>query len=99
VTLDDDWIGDDPPEPGEPSAWQRYDAHTNPDGSIQAYCETNDNRDSGYPSEYAAWELTFPDQAAFLRRVGGGSHQGVLCQVTVSLDGREFRDGQPTERR
>jgi hypothetical protein len=99
VTLDDDWIGDDPSEPSEPSAWQRYDAHTEPGGLIRARCETNDNLDLGYPSEYASWELTWPNLGSFLRAVSGGSHQGVLCQVTVTLDGRELRDGQPIERR
>jgi hypothetical protein len=99
VTLDDDWIGDDPSEPSEPTAWQRNDAHTEPGGLIRARCETNDNLDLGYPSEYASWELTWPDLHSFLRAVRGGSHQGMLRQVTVALDGRELRDGQPIERR
>jgi hypothetical protein len=91
---------DDPPEPAEPRAWQRYDAHTNPDGSIRAWCETNDNLDHGHPSEHAAWEFTYRDRASFLRGVGGGSRQGIGCQVTVTLDGRELdRNGEPVERR
>jgi hypothetical protein len=91
---DDDWP-DDPPEPTEPMAWQRYDASTEPGGLIRARCETNDNLDVGYPSEYASWELTWPDLDSFLRAVSGGSHQGVLCQVTVMLDGCEICNGQP----
>jgi hypothetical protein len=97
--LDADWPND-PPEPAEPRAWQRYDAHTDADGSVQVWCETNDNLDRGYPSEYAAWELAYPDRRAFLRGVGGGSRQGIGCQVTVTLDGRELDwRGEPVERR
>ena len=96
---DDPWP-DDPPEPAEPRAWQRYDATTLPDGTIQVWCATNDTLDRGHPSQHAAWAFTYRDRASFLRGVGGGSRQGVGCQVTVTLDGRELdRDGQPLERR
>jgi hypothetical protein len=96
---DDAWP-DDPPEPSEPHAWQRYDATTNPDGSIQAWCATNDNLDRGHPSEHATWAFTFRDRPSFVRGVGGGSRQGIGCRVTVTLDGRELdHTGQPVERR
>jgi hypothetical protein len=86
-----------PPADDEPGAWQRYNAWTELGGKIRARCETNDNLDRGYPSEYASWELTWPSLAVFLRHVGGGSHQGVGCTVTVTVDGVEYRNGQPVD--
>ena len=95
----DDWP-DDPPEPMEPQAWQRDDATTLPGGSVRVWCATNDNLDRGHPSEHASWELTFRDRAGFLRGVGSGSRQGIGCQVTVTLNGRELdHAGAPVERR
>lgn len=73
------------------SPWLRYDAATMDDGSIVVDASTNDNRDRGYDSEDAFWQLRFDNRAAFDRQIGR-SRTGISgIQVTVMLDGEVLR--------
>jgi hypothetical protein len=86
----DDDGPDEPDEPPPPETWTRYECVTQLDGkSIFCQASTNDNRDSGYPSEYAHWTLRFKDRNHMLK-VTGGTHTGFAGHRTiVTLDGEE----------
>jgi hypothetical protein len=77
-------------EDGEVYSRQRYDAHTNPDGSIEAHVWTNDDEDRGYPNTESQWDERYKTAEEFHKRVGI-SRTGVSgVKVTVFLDGEEL---------
>lgn len=85
----DDLEPDDKDEPDEPPSRTEYDLNTNPDGSVDGRCWTNDNRDQGYPSETASWDVHYHTVDEALKRTGR-SHRGWIGSiVTVYLDGRK----------
>lgn len=71
------------------AAYQRYNLITLDDGSISGTVETNDNADKGEPSEFASWDVKYPNYEA-MKKQTGLSHQGVGCKVIVQLDGRKI---------
>lgn len=74
------------------ATWQRYDMHSQPNGSYRGWTSTNDNEDRGYPSPNGVeqWEVVCRNKAAFDSQVGV-SRVGVGgCVVTVILDGRQI---------
>jgi hypothetical protein len=67
--------------------YQTYDLRTVEDGSIVGTTTTNDNGDTGFPGEYATWEVKYRNYAD-MQRLTGLSHVGCIgCVVTVCLDG------------
>ena len=80
---------DDLPYPDSQGVWHRDEIVTQHDGSVIVFSSTNDNHDSGYPSEHAAWQTKWPSKEAALQRFG---KSGVGClggKLTVTLDGQE----------
>lgn len=73
-------------EPQEPEAWHRIDLFTFDEDAVLVLHSTNDNKDLGYPSEYASWEEEYSSLEAALKAVGP-TRQGVLCRVNVFVDG------------
>ena len=67
-------------------SWTRINIRTFEDGSALALYSTNDNLDRRYPTEYAYWEARYPSLEAALK-VTGKSRQGMLCDVTVTVNG------------
>lgn len=69
-------------------AWHEWELTLNDDGSVSGVTSTSDNLDEGHASEYAAWDVEFPDVATMLVRTHGGSHFGVGgAPCRVYLDG------------
>lgn len=77
------------PEVHEPGTWHTYDLWTQPDGSIRGESRTNDPEDRCYPGEVESWEVSYPNLETALKRTGG-THQGIVCEVTVYLDGKKI---------
>ncbi len=72
------------------NALQTYTLHTQEDGSIRGQCWTNDNKDQGWPSEEAQWEVRYRDYA-HMRQATGLSHIGISgVRVEVYLDGERL---------
>lgn len=60
-----------------------------PAGGIVCEVWTNDNRDTGYVGEEAAWTTICADRAMF-DRIVGRSRRGIGHDVTVELDGERL---------
>lgn len=78
------------------STWTVYELYRTPDGGFEGTCETNDDQDRGYPTEYARWGVSYTDEADLLTRTHGGCHFGLHGQpVIVRVDGElvEERNG------
>ncbi len=94
--LDDEF--DDAP-PSEAPAMTTYHGDEQPDGSIVVACWTNDNRDTGYPGEEAAWTLTHASRQA-ARRIHGASRVGWGgTHVTVTVNGRRIERPEEWDQR
>jgi hypothetical protein len=73
------------------AAWQLYDLHTNPDGTISGIARTNDDDDDGLPDQEISWTVFYRDREEMLQRTGG-THIGVSgVLVSVYLDDREVK--------
>lgn len=79
---------DHDPEPLS-QVWFKYEIEER-ENDIIVYESTNDNLDQGYPSEYAAWDLTFKTLESALKHTGK-SRTGINgAEVTVSLNGEKI---------
>lgn len=70
--------------------WHKVEAWTQPDGAIRVRCETNDNRDEGYPTEWAEWETTCKSRMDFDRAYGVSRTGSYGTKVDVFLDGQKL---------
>jgi len=86
----DEWVFDEEPDE-EPEALHVIRITTQDNGKVSMYNWTNDNLDTGYPSEDASWTTTFPSVRDALRSTGG-SRYGLACRVEVYVDGKEMSD-------
>lgn len=86
------WVGED----GIEYAWTRYEIWYDPiPRSFQRWrvnVSTNDNYDTGYPGEYAEWELRFPTIDLALKHTGM-SRQGVGHKVMVWCEDMKINVG------
>ena len=62
------------------------EGYTDDDGTIRVYNTTNDNRDSGYPSEHANWESRCVNKDQFLKIYGKSGTGCMGAKVIVRLD-------------
>jgi hypothetical protein len=86
-------VYEDEPSYEDGRALHRYDAYVDDDGSVSARVWTNDNLDTGYPSETASWEQRYRSFEDFARNVGP-SHTGISgCLVEVTVNGNRFERG------
>ena len=79
-----------------PVSWMRWDCHSQDDGQIFGRVSTNDDRDAGYPTEYADWEVRYKNMDDFLKHCSNGSGPGVAMRREVYLDGNEVVNGKIT---
>jgi len=71
-------------------AYQEYRLFSQSDGRITGTCQTNDNLDRGYPTEFAEWPVEYRDYAHMAHRTGL-SHVGISgVVVSVYLDGKQL---------
>lgn len=71
------------------SVFFRYDIWEHGDKVI-VYESTNDNLDTGYPSEYASWTTRFKNTEDALKHTGK-SRTGIFgSEVTVTLNGNKI---------
>lgn len=73
-----------------PRAWERIYGFSNPDGTVTACVSTNDNLDTGYPSEFAEWTTRIKSVEEFHRRYGKSRTGCSGVEVEVFLDGKQL---------
>ncbi len=97
IAAEDTPDGDEP-DLTEPAAWAAYDCTLLPDGTIHVACQTNDDRDLGYPSGESWYTLTHASLTA-ARRARGVCRVGVSgIIVTVTLDGQRVEQPEDWDR-
>lgn len=69
------------------TVYHNIDVVTHDDGSATIYSETNDNLDSGYPSEYARWSTNWANAKSALEYAGKSRIGCMGAVVTVTVNG------------
>lgn len=83
---------DEPDEDDGLATWQTYDVVPDGAGGAHVHAATNDNLDTGYPSEFAEWHLHFRRLADALRHTGVCRTGVSGVRVTVTLNGERLTE-------
>lgn len=87
----DGGVIDDIPD-DEPGVWHKTEVFSKPDGSLTGTDSTNDNLDTGHPSEHASWPVIHLSLDAFAARYKHASpFRGVAgALVEIFVDGEHW---------